>query len=247
MDWDMLQSIPDRPVRNRSPSGLRHDGRRDSITSQPQSISEKGTISMRIQRFSAYVLASATLLMTPILSAQGFQPGGPLVVRDNQGTIVGQYFSNHQVSIIINGKPYIAQVNQTGLDGQVFFDQPNCHGNAFIDIGPNTIESRAAPGPGGVLLTADASNGVQPLSSASWFSASGGCFNVAIPSNEGVPAIASTVNVNSTFQPPFSLNIGQVSTPLAVPLAVPLDGVAFLATLALVLATAGAAGIRRLL
>jgi hypothetical protein len=198
---------------------------------------------MRIAALSASLLATGVLFVTST-SAQGFQPGGPLVVRDGKGTLVGQYLSGGQVSMKINGKPYIADVSRSTLGGTILFDQPNCQGNAFIgDRGENTIENRVARGPGGVLFTADVSGSWRAAVSASYFSVYAGCSNNIGSDFGGFPATASTVNVKTTFQPLFSIDEGQVGTPVAVPI----DNVGFLVTLALVLAIAGLVGIRRLL
>ena len=186
------------------------------------------------------LIALVSLGLAAEVRAQGAQPGGPLVVRDSQGRLVGQLLGSSFVSMVVSGKIVILVAARPGLTdpGAVLeFDQPNCQGNSFMlksNIDLNLATPAVFDG-AGVLHIADLATPVQTQTLMSYFQATiGACTNQSIVAADAIPAVQTSFN-KSQFTPPLS-----VASAYGQAAAVPASGTLALAVLATGLAIAGA-------
>jgi hypothetical protein len=95
--------------------------------------------------FRAIFTLCCVAVITLPASADQAQPGGPLVVVDNQGQIVGQALEDGVVSTTVRGKVVLAYCRHDSVyvsrAYELYFDQPDCQGNAYVPI-PGSMSTR---------------------------------------------------------------------------------------------------------
>lgn len=162
-------------------------------------------------------LALAVFLFAAAAGAQTFQPGGPMVLRDAQGRLVGQ-LEDDNVLVIINGRPTQLIATHAKLTSAyvLYFDQPNCQGTALINQTSSSPVPIAAFAPDGTVRVATSFD-VVTRNTASFYNdrpQTPNCTNLSVPSS-GLPTETGP-NLKAMFQPPFSAVEGNVTTPVAL-------------------------------
>jgi hypothetical protein len=173
-------------------------------------------------------MAASMLAAARVATGQSFQPGGPLMVRDSQGRIVGQLVGAYQVSAVVDGRVVLLAAFRGGLTDPsvgLAFDQPDCQGNAFM-LKRSTdyyMWTPAAFGPTGALHIVDHDTPAQVQTLVSFYqnytdSTTGQCTN----QNPAVyPDAVRTVQTSfqrNHFTPPLSV------VPAVAPASVPAVG-----------------------
>jgi hypothetical protein len=190
------------------------------------------------------IAITAMLILTATAAAQSFSPGGPLVVYDANGKIVGQVItlvgSNTYVSVIVNGRPTFIDVRRPiiGESGILYFPQPNCQGDAFMDYGSvdplNSLMARTFKAPDGSLRVNTSMTASPRAYASTWRNYNQECANL---SGTLDVSFATEVgpNVATLFTPPFSIGPGNVP---------PLPATERVTLIALLLAVAAIAVVR---
>jgi hypothetical protein len=170
--------------------------------------------STAVGRFLLVVLVTVTAGST---LGQTFQPGGAWIVRDANNKTIGEYVGANVVSTLVNGQPVGLLVTRLKMTGNLtlWFDQPGCHGNAFVDLvgAQNNLDTPAAFAPDGTIRIAPYGPH-SPIQAQSFWSESGSsaCHDLAF-SIDGLPATEVGPNVRQQFQPPFSVvSVAQAPT-----------------------------------
>jgi hypothetical protein len=162
----------------------------------------------------------AMLLLAATAAAQSFSPGGPLIVHDANGKIVGQVlqFAGEYayVSVVANGHPLVVDVRRPIMAEGVpplYFSQPNCQGDAFLDLSsvdPNSaLMLTASKAPDGTLRISSSTTGSPHAYASRYRSLTQECVNESATLSSAVPTEVGP-NVATLFTPPFSVGPGNV-------------------------------------
>jgi len=164
------------------------------------------------------VFASCLLFVVPAI-AQTFAPGGNTVVRDSNGQLIGQYDAatnqSAKVSTLINGLPVYFDLDRNELflfNGLLYFDQPNCQGNAFADNAnwEGTVMTPAGFAPDGTVRVAPTRTTSSHVVASYYWNGTFPCTN----QTSTITALATQVgpNMKTRFTAPFTIGPGTVAS-----------------------------------
>jgi hypothetical protein len=154
------------------------------------------------------VVVSSIILAAVSAGAQTYQPGGPLVVRDANGHVVGQYDAFGRVNILINGHPVLFDVEPARLalfGVNLYFDQPNCQGTAYLDSAQfvSYVTTPAAFAPDGTVRIAPSRTSSSHLVASNYSDETSQCTNQAATLTTAL-ATETGPAVRSAFTAPFA-------------------------------------------